>query len=229
MTNWHVLSGRNPRTGQPIHAQGAIPDRCSLALCALDEDRLVWYGFEVELGDALLGTATWLEHPDGGQEIDVAVLPLPGRSLGLVKDLLDATGHDSNMVVDVAAEVFLPGYPLGLAGGGLQPLWKRATVASSVELDPLSPSFYVDTATREGMSGAPCLAMSNWRHYSREPGSQTLTVVVNPMCWRLMGVYSGRREATDGLEAQIGIVWRDTTVFDTLTRGRPGSVMLRKP
>jgi hypothetical protein len=56
-------------------------------------------------------------------------------------------------------DAFVLGYPRGMSGGGHFPVWKRATIATEpdIDLDGL-PRFYIDTATREGMSGSPVYA-----------------------------------------------------------------------
>jgi hypothetical protein len=142
---------------------------------------------------------------------------------------LEPEAHDEDMFLDLGAEVFLPGFPLGMAAdtNGLMPLWKRASLASSLEFGhSMNQFFYVDTATREGMSGAPCLAISNWRHYSMDKATNKVRVVERPLSWRLLGMYSGRRNASDSFEAQIGIVWRETLVFETLYGSSNATVQL---
>jgi hypothetical protein len=137
-------------------------------------------------------------------------------------------GHDPDMFIDLGHELFLPGYPLGLSAGGLLPIWKRASLASSLEFrHGINRFFFVDTATREGMSGAPCLATSNWKHYAMDRPTGKVRVVERPLSWRLLGVYSGRRTPSDSFEAQIGIVWRETTIFETITGQTRASVKLR--
>lgn len=216
-TNWHVLSGRNPHNGQPKHKAGLVPDTCRYYVFELSDESLNTRAIDVPLGDALLGEASWLQHPNFGQKVDIAVLPLTTSDIGSAKDLLAKDGHDENMFVDIGGEVFLPGYPLGFSAGAQLPIWKRASLASSLEFEPgLSSTFFVDTATREGMSGAPCLSLANWRYYRLDRGTNKMSVINRPLSWRLLGIYSGRRNPSDGFEAQIGIVWRETLLFSVL-------------
>lgn len=227
VTNWHVLSGRDNSTGQPRNNHGAVPDHCRFRVGFLSPAGLVWQEALGSLGDATLGSATWFEHPAYGQQADVAALPLGPLPVGLAKDLLDPEGNSPNMFIDLGAELFLPGYPLGLAANGNMAIWKRASLASSLEFGQgINHSFYVDTATREGMSGAPCFAVSNWRHYEMERSSTKLNVVERPGAWRFLGVYSGRRNKNDGFEAQIGVVWRENLVLETIISRKPATVVL---
>ena len=47
-------------------------------------------------------------------------------------------------------------------GGAMFPIWKRGSIASEPEI-PIDgkPMFYIDTATRQGMSGAPVFAQTS--------------------------------------------------------------------
>ena len=76
------------------------------------------------------------------------------------------------------------------------------------------------------MSGSPCLAISNWRHYSLDRATNKMRIVDRPLSWRLLGVYSGRRNPSDTFEAQIGTVWRENLVFETIAGWQKGSVRL---
>lgn len=227
VTNWHVLAGRNPENGQPRHSSGAVPDRCRFYAASMRGGQLAWFPFVKFLGDTTNQTATWFQHPSEGQEVDVASLPIEAEQVGLAKDLLDQSGHDPDMFIDLGEDLFLPGYPLGFAASGFLPIWKRASLASSLEVgEGMNRFFHVDTATREGMSGSPCLAISNWRHYSLDRATNKMRIVDRPLSWRLLGVYSGRRNPSDTFEAQIGIVWRENLVYETIVGKEKGGVRL---
>lgn len=227
VTNWHVLSGRNPENGQPRHSSGAVPDRCRFYAASKVGLQLGWVPSIRFLGDAMNQLATWYQHPSQGQDVDVAVLPIEPEQVGIAKDLLDQGGHDPDMFIDLGEDLFLPGYPLGFAASGHMPIWKRASLASSLEVGHgINRFFYVDTATREGMSGSPCLAISNWHHYSLDRTTNKMRIVERPLSWRLLGVYSGRRNHTDNFEAQIGIVWRENLVYETMAGMTRASVRL---
>ena len=227
VSNWHVFSGRDPISGQPKNKCCAVPDACRFYFASFQEEDLSFTPVIRSLGDASNLEATWFQHPIGGQDFDVAVLPIEANEVGLAKDLFDSSGHDPDMLIDLGDNLFLPGYPLGLTAGGYLPIWKRASLASSLEFGQgINRLFYVDTATREGMSGAPCLAISNWRHYSLDRATNKVSVVERPLSWRLLGVYSGRLNPSDSFEAQIGIVWRDNLITETILQRSRGNVIL---
>lgn len=229
ISNWHVFSGRNPTTGQPLDSGFGVPDCLRYTIYGfINETQLKAESIHVELGCADSGTALWYQHPTMGQDIDIGCLPLNDAPIGFAKNLLDPTGHDPDMCIDLGHDLFLPGFPLGFSSYGMMPLWKRASLASSLEFGPgIDTYFYVDTATRSGMSGAPCLAISNWKHYRMDRSTGKVTVVRQPLSHRLLGVYSGRRNASDGFEAQIGVVWRENRIFEILDAKSPASIKLR--
>ena len=53
-----------------------------------------------------------------------------------------------------------------------------------------------------------------------------MRIVDRPLSWRLLGVYTGRRNPSDTFEAQIGIVWQENLVYETIAGGQKGSVRL---
>jgi hypothetical protein len=226
-TNWHVLAGRDPENGQPRHSSGAVPDQCRFHASLKHEQSLVRVPIVHSLGDALGESSRWYQHPTAGQDVDVAVLPIAAQEIGIAKDLMDPSGHDPDMLIDLGGELFLPGYPLGLSADGLMPIWKRASLASSLEFGHgMNRFFYVDTATREGMSGSPCLAVSNWQHYSVDRATNKVRVVKRPLSWRFLGIYCGRKNPSDSFEAQIGIVWRENLLYEAIAGKVPGSIRL---
>lgn len=227
---WHVLSGCNPNTGQPRNSTtGAVPDTVRFHTARRVEERVEWTQHTLKVGNSLSGTSTWYQHPTLGQEIDVGVLPLPRNlDLGSAKNLLDPEGHDGDMFIDTGAEVFLPGFPLGLSDEGF-PIWKRASVATSLEWGAgMNKKFLVDTASREGMSGSPCLALQNWRYYRIDRVTGRMRIIERPLSFRLLGVYSGRINAHDALGAQLGVVWREGLIFQTIEGRQQGVAELRR-
>lgn len=227
VSNWHVFSGRYPESGQPIDKSCAVPDACRFHFGSFQEGPLTFKPVIHSLGDASNQEATWFQHPIRGQDVDVAVLPIEANEVGSAMDLFDSNGHDPDMFIDLGDNLFLPGYPLGLSADGFLPIWKRASLASSLEFGQgINRLFYVDTATRKGMSGAPCLAISNWPHYSLDRATNKFSVVERPFSWRLLGVYSGRLNPSDSFEAQIGIVWRENLITETILQRSGGNVKL---
>jgi hypothetical protein len=125
------------------------------------------------------------------------------------------------MLVYVGNDAFILGFPFNINVSTL-PIWKRASIASEpgAVVDELLPCFYVDTASRPGMSGSPVILRS-WGGYHTDEGGLVMTP--DPAT-RLIGVYSGRIGAQDELQAQLGIVWRIEVVDEIISARRRGSV-----
>lgn len=111
----------------------------------------------------------WLEHPEYGKNVDVVAIPISS-----IHDDVDITSvneipETSDFMVQVAQDVFVLGYPKGIDGGKNFPIWKRASIATEPDLDyDEFPRFLIDTATREGMSGAPVIAYGNGTYPSSQ-------------------------------------------------------------
>ena len=75
ITNWHVITGRDPNTGEPLSATGAA-DPDMIAIWHHDAKRLgSWHQIAEPLIDPSSGNRLWREHPLGRQ-IDVVALAL---------------------------------------------------------------------------------------------------------------------------------------------------------
>jgi hypothetical protein len=121
----------------------------------------------------------------------------------------------------VSDDIFIIGYPKGITDYTVQPLWKRATIATSPHLGwEQQEQFLVDCASKEGMSGAPAI------YYNRDGKINTGNIYYKgsePVCI-LHGIYVGRIGSTSELEAQIGKVWKrkiideiiDSKIYDFL-------------
>jgi len=158
ITNWHVLSGRNPITGKCLAINGGIPNiaKCHVALVhRLDDgprftETIHFLPVEIPLIDDE-GNTTWNDNRANDPLSDYAIILLdkyipelnqPGRSLrsiqaGVVtiKKGKKAGGklkaEDLNhFYPQVGHQVFIVGYPVGVEHSGVFPIWKGGTIAS---------------------------------------------------------------------------------------------------
>ena len=125
----------------------------------------------------------------------------------------------------VGDDVFVLGYPRGFDGGHELAIWKRGSIASqpNVDLEKL-PKILVDTATREGMSGAPVIARRRGliipRGVQGTPGQFTGLELIG-QADTFLGVYSGRI-GDDELGVQLGIVWKARVLEEIIVGQRIG-------
>lgn len=227
ISNWHVFSGRDPNTNQPKHRDGALPNRI-VALCHARNSigSIVPVSIKLTSDD---GSSSWLEHGSYGREIDVEALPFIENSphiRGLVGTPpvsivpINTLPQHMDAKIEIGQDVFVIGFPLGLKQQANFPIWKRASIASEIDLDYNDlPSLLIDTATREGMSGAPVI----WRTYGHYRSHHTTMQVTGGAVSQFIGLYSGRNIAKNLSEAQLGIVWRPECISDIIEQGVPGS------
>ena len=115
--------------------------------------------------------------------------------------------------VQVTEELFIPGYPHNIQDCYSQPVWKRATIASSVQQGwNREPKFLIDSASKSGMSGSPVLYY-NPKGFIKIYGkafqfSQPIAI--------LAGVYVGRLGLQGEEDPQIGTVWNESVIEDII-------------
>lgn len=228
VSNWHAFSGRTPKSGQPIRKDGAIPDRISFVYYCSRTSQI--HQSEIKLTDED-GIPIWLQHSFHGQDIDVAALNITDC---VGTDLIYENFHESVPVcvntlpavsdakIQIALDLYILGYPLGFQKTSIFPVWKRASVASEplYDLDGI-PFFYVDSATREGMSGSPVIFRANWYQTQAGPWS------MKGLSTQFIGIYSGRHIGSLEEEAHLGIVWRGETLSEIIKAQKCGEFALR--
>lgn len=115
--------------------------------------------------------------------------------------------------VEVTDELFIPGYPQNIHDYHGQPVWKRATVASSVRHGwNRQPKFLIDSASKSGMSGSPVL------YYSP---SGTVKILGSRYMFAqdvaiLAGIYVGRLGVEGEADPQIGTVWKQSVIDEII-------------
>ncbi len=206
ITNWHVVTGKNPKTQAVEHPQGVCPDQLKIAIFK-NQDIVAREDLVVDLY-ANDGTPLWKEHPTHHQNIDVVAIEVripDGLMVSFVEDCIEPL--NDNTQVGIANDVFVLGYPFGMSVADQFPIWKRASIASEPVVDAEGlPLIYVDTATRSGMSGSPVLYREK-RPISIMTGGQFSRYFM-----QLVGVYSGRIGENKEFTVQLGKVWKSVVI-----------------
>lgn len=204
VTNWHVLTGRDPRSDQPKKC-ASKPDQVLASLTGVMRRlALPLYGDD--------NRARWLVHPDRGREYDVAVLPIRPIMPQEVVDLFAYTVDEpaDPALLSVTSEVSIVGYPFSLDGRLQHPVWTRGTIATEPDL-PFedTPCFLVDARSREGQSGSPVIAY--WRPDAMKGTTAGLSLG-HGESWELLGVYSGR--ITE--DSDLARVWKRSAIREII-------------
>lgn len=145
-----------------------------------------------------------------------------GQVIQPIQDCIGSFGRiaiQADKLIYPGDELFVLGYPRGITDYSLEPIWKRATVAS----DPQSgwnkeSKFIIDCASREGMSGAPVISFSKT---GRIQVGGMVHIGDGPSAF-LQGIYVGRvidsssRAEDRFFEAQIGTVWKQAVIDEII-------------
>lgn len=224
ISNYHVLTGRLPDTGEfPEESPHIGPDSVEIYHNAKGPE-VGW----IRIPEPLYGpdhVALWLEHPVRGRRVDVVALPL--TRLNGVELVTHSTSEDDVLFprLGVTSELNIIGFPFGVSGisfgeygGGALGIWSRATIASEPEIDHGDmPLFLVDSRSRPGQSGSPAILYN--------PSGLVVTggrnIAYGRPVERLVGVYSGR--VND--ESDLGRIWKVSALRDVVERGKRSSLI----
>ena len=207
ITNWHVVSGKDPIHGDKVEDPlGRIPDRVK-----------IWHngkvlGTRVGRTELLFGTngaPRWVEHPKG-HSFDVVALALEAVDETVELYPLDLASADGNMAVSISMPVSIVGFPLGQTASVDFPIWKIGHIASEPELDfEGKPRFLIDATTRSGMSGSP-VYLRNFGPYIKKSG---VLMMATGITTKFLGIYSAQSNAME-----IGIVWKPSVIDEVLEK-----------
>lgn len=233
LTNWHILSGRNPLTGQPESRTGGLPDRIRfMAYRRTSEPNpagqyMVSYGpVEVPICDEDLSNPRWLEHPTLSRRVDIAAIDVMDVVRGLEVRHANQVEADAVLSPITAQDVFVVGFPFGLITGAPAPVWKRGSIAVDPTFDIEGlPKMLIDTATREGMSGSLVVArhVVLTQQIPKKDGTLSeMMLYAEPIL--VIGIYSGRHYP-DLEKAQLGIVWKRNAIEEIIAAGKPPSAL----
>jgi hypothetical protein len=210
ITNWHVVTGRNARTGEletPVQ-----PDM----LKAHFNTRIMDFGkktYEIHIRDTE-NRPLWYTHPVRHRGCDVVAMLLTALNDDAIANPypINMLKSEADLAVRIGMDVFILGYPFGNQPPGF-PVWKRGSIATEPDLTRIGVGYLlVDTASRKGMSGAPVIRRS-WGTHLLE--GDAISADSTPQS-KFIGVYSGRLHTKDQSDAQLGMVWPAEDIDDII-------------
>lgn len=217
ITNYHVVTGRNTETGEPLSRTGATPEYLRIwhhaSLSATGQG--AWCLVDEPLYSSATGEPLWHKHPrfcskdmenPTEPNVDLAALPLSQRHDSIQLHPLDLDLASTDARVSPGLPVSIIGYPFGRTGAALFPIWKTGHIASDPDAYWSPRYFLIDATTRPGMSGAPVI----YRAFGTLQSVNGAIVAGNAS--KFLGVYSGRIRD----DAEIGIVWRPELIIETI-------------
>lgn len=218
VTNWHVISGRNPFTGE-LGPKAFVPTK--LAFYGLDitlhgpEVRFARRRWVFELDE---DTKDLLSKPPmtDGQPVDIWAAPIaPGTVPGKDPHRAGFSGapevssfvneHAGMPIVSRAGDdCFILGYPLNNSEGLMPPIWKRGSIASDTNIGVDGrPIFLVDSAVTPAMSGSPIFR----RVVSFAANNRDIGAIQEFTHFEFIGVYAGRLQSAKLEATNLGYGW----------------------
>ena len=172
ITNWHNFSGKNAFTKMPLSKDLRFPEHINVKFASYISGgpSFTTIAHRVEIYEGL--QPKWFEHPTLSSLCDVVALPLE-RPNGLPAFMHNAANLISHtrIPIEPGTTVFIVGFPRSISVGIGLPLWKSGYIASEPYYDATIggqisqtgglqgglevPAFFIDSQTREGMSGSP--------------------------------------------------------------------------
>jgi Trypsin-like peptidase domain len=227
VSNWHVFSGRDAVTNETIHkSKTALPDEIEIvyaSVLSLDEStgliNVAPHQIKCKIKNVDL-KANWIELPNYDPKVDIAALSVSFMD-GLKKPfMLTDMNLNNELEATIGGDVFIVGFPLGLANNEFLPIWKRGSIASEPSV-PFNrePLFLIDSATREGLSGSPVYLTSD----GNSPDAQGNVILGRARQYKFLGIYSGRVHDKDIFAAQIGRVFHAELLVTLTESGVFGS------
>lgn len=245
ITNWHNVAGRDwtnissskrrvptyLRAKFATYVEGGEPNN-------VENKKFTALAHHIQIYNESRNSPLWYEHPELGSECDIIALPIE-RPLSVPPFMHGPANEIDSIRIPVTPGgiVFVVGYPRGISVGFGLPIWKSGFIASEPFYDVTLggtpallggmiggrriPAFFIDSLTREGMSGSPIFAsytgtwdMTNpYRPVDpNEPGFlKRDDVAIAHTAHEFVGIYSGRIGA-DSENAALGLCWRKDNI-----------------
>lgn len=202
-----------------------------------DDQPILGKGVSVDIDDP---QDSWFGHPD--DFIDIAILPLRGTMAYMREDLKTeiyaiAVNKDPFTVskdhgeLDAIEDVTFIGYPSGLWDRANRlPISRQGMTATPIAIDyEEKPIFLIDASIFGGSSGSPVFVIHKAMHplktggFSGEPRCYFVGVVSAGLEHPILGgdapapaTAQAARKAGQGEKIDIGIVFKERTVVDTI-------------
>ena len=225
VTNWHNVAGRNPKTKDTLSDVGNVPDNILMGIPIVQNPnqqpimlRRKWKILNL-YEDENKTIPIWFQHPVHNESVDVVTIPIAEIDTTALMHSKDPALNLEDIRPYPGLDVFVLGFPRGMGGGAHFPIWKRGTIATEpdINIDNL-PKLYIDTATREGMSGSPVYAQEVG-YWIPEGGNSNDASFGKTM--RFLGIYSGR-VGDDTFLAQLGVVWKEQAIIEIIDGQQKG-------
>jgi hypothetical protein len=216
VTNWHNVTGVNAVTGEALHRQGLLPNLLRIHYKQFVGTENLVRSQHLDLPLYRKDEPVWLEHTNRSG-VDVVAIPLSIDQFDkFANECINTIDQEAGLEVVAGMDCYILGFPENLIGAANTPIWKRGSIAS----EPYQQHpYFIDSATRKGMSGAPVIA----RHtgiFGMKGQTMTGNEIIGTV-EKFIAIYSGR-VGDDELGFQLGTAWQANVLDDILSVKTPG-------
>ena len=243
ITNWHNISGKHFLTKEPLSSSGRFPTYIKAKISRYlsrgeKQEKNTFTTVAERINIYADFKPVWFEHPDIGSNCDIVAVPFE-RPDSCPEFMHNAANFisDIRIPIEPGNTVFIIGFPQSISVGFGLPVWKSGYIASEPhypitldgELADIGgmqkgiqlPAFFIDSQTREGMSGAPIFSSYIGAWDTKEPYAKIDwtspgfwsrdDVVLSGRGIEFIGCYSGRvGRKEEG--ASLGLCWGVKTI-----------------
>lgn len=236
ITNWHVMTGRDP-ANPTFSKTGAVPSVLKVKLHNKQEKvngkgNIVTSDVSelcIPINSPDGDEPQWLEHPEHKFKVDTVAIKIQSCEEFRRKYEFNIANkwkeYQHDYEPEAMDDVFVIGYPWGLSTtmgrGGVIPVYKKGCIASDPVVDfRRLPHLLIDCRTTKAMSGSPVIASRTG--IFMPDGRMSANTVIGTVS-KFLGVYSGRLKddhytlQDDREISEIGIVWK-ASVLEAITR-----------
>ncbi|MGQ0456129.1 MAG: hypothetical protein ACT4OU_03595 [Hyphomicrobium sp.] len=241
ITNWHNVSGRHAFDKTYLKSNYVAPTHMKVKLAwwfnqADGKFAVQSLDFSIYKDDGL--QPNWYEHPTLGDTCDIVAIPYnrPTQIPGFMHNTVNDIGK-TRIPIKPGSIAFIIGFPKSLSVAFGLPIWKSGYIASEPHFDVKIdgkvslhggmeggleiPAFFLDSLTREGMSGSPVFASFTGTWNMSEPYRPVdpdapdywsrNDIAISGSAMEFVGIYSGRVPTAQG-EAALGLCWKESAI-----------------
>jgi|JI10StandDraft_1071094.scaffolds.fasta_scaffold01539_8 S1-C subfamily serine protease len=196
ITNWHVVTRKNPVTKEWLYKDSPIaPNRIKILH---NSKKLGDYIVKEEILVDKSNKILFKEFRIGKEMVDVVAIPLQDTSGVSIYPVSYSDELDS-LVLQPTDRLFVLGFPRGLRSTPSLPIWKSGLIASEPDIDQEGkPIVWLDIEGFPGMSGSPVYLITDKMIYKNGSSSQ----LVGGTKSFFVGVFSHDRGSN------VGAVWK---------------------
>ncbi|WP_460975162.1 S1 family peptidase [Spirosoma knui] len=154
ITNWHVITNKNPVSQAWLDPKAQI--EANRIAIVYNGKNLGDHNAKIEKLVDAKGAKLYQQFPFGKEMVDMVAIPLTdtAQSVGLFP--VNYKAQPDSAFMAPADRLFVIGFPLGYASVNAFPIWKSGLVASDPDLPQEGkPIFWIDDIGYPAMSGSP--------------------------------------------------------------------------